>query len=86
MENRKRKITDFFNKTESNSHKKTASFGGSRDRPSGYPFGSEHPGSTSISDSKVKEGSSNSRRGTYTSNSNAKGTGAKSAYNSKING
>lgn len=82
MENRKRKIKDFFNKTEGNSNKKPSSFGGGRNRPSEHPSGSEHPGSISISDPKVKEGSSYSRRGSYTSSSNAKSTGAKSAYNS----
>ena len=80
----KRKITDFFDKIEGSSNKKTASFESSRDRPSTpseHPPGSKHPGSTSISDSKAKEGSSISRRGTHTSNSDAKGSGVKSAYN-----
>ena len=64
MANRKRKITDFFDKTEANSNNKSSSFGGNKDRPSEPPSGAEHPGSTLICYSSVKEGRSYSRRGT----------------------
>ena len=81
MDNRKRKITDFFYKTASNSNNKSSSFGGNKDRPSEPSSGAEHRGSTSICDSGVKEGSTYSRRGTHSSSSNTIGTNAKSSYN-----
>ena len=84
MENRKRKITDLFDKTEGNSCNKPSSFGGSKDRPSERPSGSEHStehsGSTSINKSSVKEGSTYSRRGAHSSTFNAQGTNAKNSY------
>ena len=55
MANRKRKITDFFDKTEANSSNKSSSFGGNKDHPSEPPSGGEYPGSKSICDSSVKE-------------------------------
>ena len=81
MANRKRKITDFFDKTEANSNNKSSSFGGNKDRPSEPPSGAEHPGSKSICDSSVKESSTHSRRGTHSNSSNTTGTNAKRSYN-----
>ena len=76
----KRKITDYFDRIDQSSNKRAASSpGGTHEHPS------KHSGSTSINDSRAEEGSSISRRGTQTSNSDAKGAknrGVKSAYNS----
>ena len=81
MANKKRKITNFFDKAEANSSNKSSSFGGNKDRPSEPPSGAEHPGSTSICDSSVKEGSTYSRRGTHSTSSNTTGNNAKNSYN-----
>ena len=81
MANRKRKITDFFDKTEANSNNKSSSFGGNKDRPSEPPSGAEHPGSKSICDSSVKESSTHSRRDTQSNISNTTGTNFKRSYN-----
>ena len=79
---RKRKITDFFDRIDQSSNKRTASSPGA---PSEHP--SKHSGSTSINDSRAEEGSSISKRGTQTQTSSsdaqgAKTRGVKSAYNS----
>ena len=76
--------TDFFDRIDQSLNKRTASF---PEAPSEHQSRSQHSGSTSINDSRAEEGSSISRRGTQTSNSDAKGAksrGVKSAYNSKI--
>ena len=80
MDNRKRKITDFFDKTEANSNNKSSSFGGNNDHPPEPPSWVEYPGSKSICDSSVKESSTHSRRGTHSNSSNTIGTNAKRSY------
>ena len=78
----KRKITDYFDRIDQSSNKRTASSPGA---PSEHP--SKHSESSSINDSRAEGGSSVSKRGTQTqtSSSDAQGTktrGVKSAYNS----
>ena len=78
----KRKITDYFDRIDQSSNKRTASSpGGTHEHPS------KHSESTSINDSRAEEGSSISKRGTQTQTSSsdaqvAKTRGVKSAYNS----
>ena len=81
MAKRKRKITDFFDKTEANSSNKSSSFGGNNDRLSETPSEAEYPGSKSICESSVKESSIHSRRGTHSNSSNTTGINAKRSYN-----